>query len=384
MTSPILGILGGGQLARMTAYAAFRLGLRVHVMETFADSPAGQIAHREVVGEPADHKLLVEFASGCDVVTLESEFINEEHLVQIEHAGCALFPRAASVAKIQDKLVQKKTLRAAGIPVALFQEVNEHDDAEGFGEEMGYPFLLKARRGGYDGYGNATVAGPAEINEGWKKITKGDVECDLYAEAFVPFAKELAVMVARSRSGELVVYPLAETIQKNHICHIVSVPAQVDAAVEQAALEYARRAVEAIDGVGIFGIELFLTADGKVLVNEMAPRPHNSGHYTIEGCMTSQFENHIRAIMGWPLGSASLRAPAVAMVNILGRSNGPGNVADYAAALQHPTAHLHIYGKEEERIGRKMGHVTAMADSVQEAIAIAQEAEGAVRFGSDE
>lgn len=379
-TIPTLGILGGGQLARMTAYAAFRLGMRVHIMEKFAGSPAGQIAHKEVVGDPSDHDLLLAFASECDVVTLESEFINERHLSEIERAGHALFPRASSVARIQDKLVQKQTLLAAGVPVAPFEAVENHDGARTFGERHGYPFVLKARRDSYDGYGNATVRSADDVEAGWQKITRGDPGRQLYCEAFVDFTRELAVMVARGRDGDTAIYPVAETVQQNHICHFVTVPAGVEDEAAAKAVEYARRGVEAIDGVGIFGVELFLRADGEVLFNEMAPRPHNSGHYTIEGSVTSQFENHIRAVMGWPLGSTALRAPGVAMANILGRDAGIGTVADYPAVLAHPTAHLHIYGKEESRRGRKMGHVTALADSVEEALRVAEAAERSVEF----
>lgn len=379
-----IGILGGGQLARMTAYAAYQLGLRVHVMEKVAGSPAGQIAHREVVGDPSDHALLVEFAAACDVVTLESEFINEDHLVEIEHAGLKLYPSSGSVAKIQDKLLQKRTLEAAGIPVAPFASIDEHEQAEDFGQRHGYPYVLKARRGGYDGYGNATIKAPIGIGAGWEKITAGSKMIDLYAEEFVPFERELAVMVARSRDGSIATYPLVETVQRDHICHLVSVPARVDDEVREHALDYARRAVEAIDGVGIFGIELFVTAEGAVLVNEMAPRPHNSGHYTIEGCVTSQFENHIRAIMGWPLGSTELRAAGAAMVNILGRADESGAITDYPAVLANPRAHLHLYAKSASRKGRKMGHVTVLAESVEVAVAEAEAAERAVRFAGDE
>jgi len=377
---PTLGILGGGQLARMTAYAAFRLGMRVHIMERFAGSPAGQIAHKEVVGDPADHDLLLRFASECDAVTLESEFINETHLARIESAGHILYPRSSSVARIQDKLVQKLTLLDAGVPIAPFEGVANPDEARSFGERHGYPFVLKARRDSYDGYGNATIRSAGDIEAGWEKITRGDARREVYCEAFVDFTKELAVMVARGRDGRTVIYPVAETVQQDHICHFVMVPATVDERSARAAVDYARRGVEAIDGVGIFGVELFITADGKVLLNEMAPRPHNSGHYTIEGSVTSQFENHIRAVMGWPLGSADLRAPGVAMANILGRESGIGAVADYPAVLAHPAAHLHIYGKEESRKGRKMGHVTALAGTVEEALHIAEEAERSVQF----
>jgi 5-(carboxyamino)imidazole ribonucleotide synthase len=365
----------------MTAYAAFRLGMRVHIMEKSAGSPAGQIAHKEVVGDLSDHALLVRFASECDVVTLESEFLDEADLLEIERAGHRLYPRSHSVAQIQDKLVQKQTVEAAGVPVAPFRRAPSPDEAAAFGHEHGYPFLLKKRRGSYDGYGNATVRSPEELAAAWETLSPAASPQDLYCEAFVPFVKELAVMVARGRDGKIAVYPVVETIQENHICILVLAPAGVEQGVAQRVVEQATAAVESIDGVGIFGVELFMTADGGVLLNEMAPRPHNSGHYTIEGCTTSQFENHIRAVMGWPLGATDLRAPAVVMANILGRRNESGVVATYPDILAHPQAHLHIYGKSESRTGRKMGHITLLAGTMDEALREAQAAEAAVEFG---
>ncbi|MBC8144144.1 MAG: ATP-grasp domain-containing protein, partial [bacterium] len=261
-----------------------------------------------------------------------------------------------------------------------FASIDSHDNALEFGSLHGYPFVLKSRRNGYDGYGNATIRNADAIDEGWKKITRDADDVDLYAEDFVSFESELAVMIARGRDGSIATYPLVETVQRSHICHLVSVPARVDDDVARRAMQYACGAVEAINGVGIFGVELFVTGDGEVLVNEMAPRPHNSGHYTIEGCVTSQFENHIRAVMGWPLGSTELRAPAVAMVNILGRGDESGMLDDYPSALANPRTHVHIYGKRESRIGRKMGHVTVLADTLEQAIAEAEASEKAVRF----
>lgn len=382
---PTLGILGGGQLARMTAYAALRLGMRVHILEKFAGSPAGSIAHKEVVGTPEDHDLLRAFAAECDVVTLESEFVNEEHLVEIERAGSTLYPGSACVGKIQDKLIQKRTLEDAGIPTARFRAVEDGADAARFGDEFGYPFVLKSRRGGYDGYGNATIRSAADIAPAWERITHGELRNELYCEAFVPFVKELAIMVAGGCGGEMALYPVVETVQRNHICHTVTAPAGVPEQIVGLVNEYARRAVEAIEGVGIFGVELFLTAAGDVLVNELAPRPHNSGHYTIEGCITSQFENHIRAVMGWPLGStAILRAPGVAMVNILGRRDAAGAVANYAEVLRDPDVHVHIYGKETSRPGRKMGHITLLAPTVEQAEQRAVAAERLLQFAGSE
>ncbi len=378
---PTLGILGGGQLARMTAYAAFRLGMRVYIMEKFPGSPAGEIAHKEVVGKPEDHDLLVRFASGCNVVTLESEFIDERHLLKIERSGNVLYPTATSVAHIQDKLVQKRTLEEAGIPVTPFAAVDSVDEARAFGEQHCYPFVLKSRRGGYDGYGNATIESSSAIETGWEAIAGGRSDSELYAEAFVSFDRELAVMVVRSVSGALERYPVVETVQRNHICHLVMAPARVSDDARDRVVDCARRAVEAIEGVGVFGIEFFLCSDGTVLLNEMAPRPHNSGHYTIEGCVTSQFENHIRAIMDWPLGSTALRAPAVSMANILGDAEAPGVVSDYARVLSDPRAHLHIYGKADSRVGRKMGHVTVLGETVEQTLESAQRTADRVRFG---
>lgn len=384
---PVLGILGGGQLARMTAIAAFQMGVRVHIMESFPNSPAGSIAHKEVVGKPEDHDLLWSFASECDAVTLESEFVNEGDLAQIEAGGYRLYPTSGSVGKIQDKLVQKRTLQEAGIPVADFAGLEDAAAAERFGSEYGYPFVMKSRRGGYDGYGNATIRERGKIEEGWKRITQGELRNELYGERFVPFEKELAVMVTRGRNGETAVYPVVETVQKDHICHTVTAPARIEGRVALKALECATAAIETIEGVGVFGVELFLTSSGEILVNELAPRPHNSGHYTIEGCVTSQFENHIRAVMGWPLGSTALRANGVAMINILGRSEALGGVANYSEVLSDPDAHLHIYGKAKSRPGRKMGHITVLASSVEEAGRKGMEAEEKLRFaeaGGDE
>jgi 5-(carboxyamino)imidazole ribonucleotide synthase len=237
---------------------------------------------------------------------------------------------------------------------------------------FGYPLVLKARRDGYDGYGNATLRSADDIEAAWEKLAKGGRA--LYVEGFVPFERELAVMVARGRDGESRVYPVVETVQENHICHVVRAPAQVAPQVAQMAAAIAQQAVEAINGVGIFGVELFLIEAGFVLYNEIAPRPHNSGHYTIEGCVTSQFENHIRAVLGWPLGDVHLRLPAAVMVNILGRRNGTARPHGIKAALAVPGAHLHLYGKRDVRVGRKMGHVTVLGETVEECEILARRA----------
>ena len=374
----LVGILGGGQLARMTAEAAARLGIEVAILEKEADSPAARIAAREVVGGWADHAALQRLAEGTLAVTLENEFVDAPALDWLAARGTAVFPTGRTLAAVQDKLAQKQFMREAGVPVPEFTEVTQHEDIARAAEAWGWPVVLKARRNGYDGYGNATLRGLEDIAPACERL--GWPERSLLVEAWVPFVRELAVMVARGRGGECAVYPVVETIQQNHICHIVRAPARVTPDVAARAAETARCAVEAIGGIGVFGVELFETADGQVLYNEIAPRPHNSGHYTIEGCVTSQFENHLRAVFGLPLGSVELVAPAAVMVNLLGTRDGPARADGLAEALAVPGAHIHIYGKLASRVGRKMGHVTALGPSIEEAETRARKAAEAIQL----
>ncbi|WIG59593.1 MAG: N5-carboxyaminoimidazole ribonucleotide synthase [Ktedonobacterales bacterium] len=371
-----IGILGGGQLARMTAEAASRLGLEVAILEREPGSPAARIAAREVVGAWDDRAKLADLAADTLVVTLENEFVDAPALAELAATGVPVFPTPHTLATVQDKLEQKRFMRAAGVPVPEFIEVTSPDDIAHATEEWGWPLVLKARRNSYDGYGNATLHAADEVAPACERL--GWPQRQLFAEAWVPFTRELAVMVARGRSGATAVYPVVETVQRNHICHIVRAPAPIAPAVAARAAEIARMAVAAIDGIGVFGVELFESEDGRVLYNEIAPRPHNSGHYTIEGCVTSQFENHLRAVLSLPLGSTEMVAPAAVMVNLLGAREGPAHADGIADALAVPGAHLHIYGKLISRSGRKMGHITALATTLAEAEARAQAAADAI------
>ena len=373
-----VGIFGGGQLAQMTSQAAVQLGLEIVIFEQSADSPAGRLTQREVVGRWADPQALQTFASQCDVITLENEFVEAEILARLEAEGHTVFPRSATLALIQDKVIQKQRLAAAGLAVAGFQAVANIAQAESLASEWGWPLLLKARRNGYDGYGNATLREAQDLEPAWERLSKGGRS--LFFEQFIPFERELAVMVVRGRAGELATYPVVETIQREHICHVVRAPAELAPAVAHAATQLAVAAIEAIDGVGVFGVELFLLPGDLLLLNEIAPRPHNSGHYTIEACETSQFENHLRAILGWPLGPTELLAPAAVMVNVLGSFAGPLPPAPASEALAIPGAHVHLYGKREVRRGRKMGHVTALGASLAEAEKIARRAAELVKL----
>jgi 5-(carboxyamino)imidazole ribonucleotide synthase len=364
-----IGIFGGGQLAQMLTQAAIGLGLETVIFERTPDSPAGRLTQREIVGAWEDPALAAQFAAQCDLITLENEFVDAGMLAALEAQGKIVAPTAAAVGLVQDKLVQKQRLAAAGLAVAPFQAVATPDDVVQAACAFGWPVLLKARRNGYDGYGNATLHSAADVPAAWERLSRGGGL--LMVEAFVPFERELAVMIVRSRAGAAARYPVVETVQEQHICRIVRAPARIGPAQAAAASDLAAAAVAAVDGTGIFGVELFALADGRVLVNELAPRPHNSGHYTIEGCVTSQFENHLRAVLGWPLGQTDLRTPAAVMVNILGRRNGPAPADALQAALAVPGAHIHLYGKREVRIGRKMGHVTALGATLAEAEAVA-------------
>lgn len=375
-----LGIVGGGQLARMLAQAAFRLGCDVFVLEKDRHSPAANLATRTILGDWDDPDSLIDLGRRVDVVTLENEFVASEALAVLEKSGHRLYPSAACVRMVQDKLTQKKAMETAGLPVPRFIEVSSPGDVAKALEEFGSPVVLKKRRNGYDGKGNATIEDASSIAEAWEKLGGGKNE--LYVEAFCPFERELAIMIVRGRDGGVATYPLVETVQRNHICHTVTAPAALPAKERAEAERIARAAVETIKGVGAFGVELFLGKDQRVLVNELAPRVHNSGHYTIEACRTSQFENHVRAVLGWPLGSPEMIVPGAVMINLLGAGLGDGTPLDLKNALAVDGAHVHVYGKAAARFERKMGHVTATGATREEAMERASRAAGAIAFGA--
>jgi len=392
-----LGILGGGQLARMLLQAATALGLDVAVMEQAADSPAGRLTRHEVVGAWDDEEALRRLADLTRTVILENEFVPARSLYLLEGWGVTVVPDRTALAVTQDKLHQKARLDEAGLPLPPFRPVGGADDIREAARDWGWPLLLKRRRNGYDGYGNRVVRGPSAIDEAMAAL-QGPMHRPadrraLLVEAYVPFERELAVMVARGQgqtsatvSGDEAdetdeatakaeadarLYPVVETIQRNGICHQVRAPAALPDDVAARAAWLARAAVEALGLRGVAGVELFLAADGGLTINELAPRVHNSGHYSIEACGASQFENAVRAALGWPLGDASMVAPAAAIVNLLGAADSPARVQGLEHALAVPGAHVHLYGKRQSRPGRKMGHVTALGATPDEAMATA-------------
>jgi 5-(carboxyamino)imidazole ribonucleotide synthase len=375
-----LGIIGGGQLARMTAMAALPLGCEVIVLERNPHSPAARLSPDSMVGDWNEPATLLKFAERCDVITLENEFVDAGALAALEKADHKIFPSAACIAVTQDKLAQKQALQNAGLAVPKFHAVNSPAEIISATKDFGWPLLLKTRRNGYDGKGNFTVRSEADVAAGWQILGGG--KNDLFVEAFWHFSRELAVIVTRGQDGETVVYPVVETIQRNHVCHVVKAPAEISEQVAARATEMARHALEAVGGVGSFGVEMFLSKNGEIAINELAPRVHNSGHYTIEACGCSQFENHVRAVLGWPLGNPLMVAPAAVMVNLLGREKASGQPLGLENALRQTGARVHIYGKLISGAGRKMGHVTVLENSVEEALAIADRAAKEICFGA--
>ena len=341
-----LGILGGGQLGRMTAQAATDLGVDVVIAEKHGRSPAARVAAAEVVfdGTWGDETALARLAERAPIITLENEFVDAGVLRRLEALGSLVLPGPDAVGTVQDKLLQKTALAEAGLALPPFAAVESAADVMRLAERLGWPLVVKARRDGYDGYGNRLVRAAEAVPEALASL--GAPARALYVEGFVRFERELAVIVVRGREGECVTYPVVESRQhpERQVCEVVLAPGDVPAAVAEAADETALRAVEAVGGVGTFGVELFLIPDGAVLVNELAPRPHNSGHYSIEACVTSQFANHVRAVLGLPLGDPSLRAPAAAMVNLLGTGGPPPDRAAFARALVEADAFVHLYG----------------------------------------
>lgn len=361
-----LGFLGAGQLARMSALQAFRFGIQVAV---YSDRPENEpvqfMTPYSTSGSFSSVEDMVAFAKECDVITLENEFISSAILKKVqEKSGTPIFPSPDSFALIENKLIEKQTFEDAGIPVTPYQLVRSEDDLKEFGEDYGWPYLLKSSKGGYDGYGNETVKDLKSAKQAFEKLG-GNKGRDIVAEAFVDFTNEIAVQVARNETGT-VVYPCCETVQKDHICVAVLSPAPVDEHFREKAQELAVKATEAIDGKGIFAFEFFLTKEGKVLLNESAPRPHNSGHYTIEGTVASQFENHVRAVLGLPLGSPKMKAPAVAMINLLGTHKRPAQTDEIFEGFEQEDGHLHVYGKVQSKVGRKMAHYTLLGQSLEE------------------
>ncbi len=373
---PTVGIVGAGQLARMMAQAAIPLDIRIVLLAADAGDGAAQVVPDLLVGSPDDPHAVRALAERCDVITFDHELVDPEVLAALESEGNVVAPSSACMALAQNKRRQRRELGEAGFPVPAFTDVDGLEQALDFAASHGWPIVLKASRGGYDGRGVWVARSPSDVEAIWHDATDGGLV--LLAEELLPLDLELAVLVARSDSGEIVVYPPVETVQRDGICVELRVPARVDESLSLRATSMAKEIADRIGIVGIMAVEFFVSR-GEILVNELAPRPHNSGHWSIEGAATSQFEQHLRAVLDWPLGSTALTAPAVTTLNLLGE----GEVADPRArvpdALRASGAHVHFYGKAA-RPGRKIGHVTAVGNDLESTHASALAASDAL-FG---
>ena len=346
-----VGILGGGQLARMMALAGAPLGLRFLVMDTAPDACAGQFAPL-LVGDYRDESALAEFASKVDVATFDFENVPAESAEWLAQR-VPVFPNPRALAVAQDRLVEKSLFRELGIPVGAFADVGGLDALRSEVDRLGGACILKTRRLGYDGKGQFRIKSPADVDAAWQALGAQAGTVGLIVEAFIPFERELSVVAVRGRDGEFRTWPLTENWHVDGVLSASLAPAQVDAVLVEAAYAHARRLAESLDYVGVFAREVFYR-DGELLANEMAPRVHNSGHWTIEGAETSQFQNHLRAVLGLPLGETRTLGHACML-------NWIGEMPDAGSVLQEAGGHWHDYGKEP-RAGRKVGHATLRAD----------------------
>ncbi|MBP0002043.1 MAG: 5-(carboxyamino)imidazole ribonucleotide synthase [Cyanobacteria bacterium SID2] len=364
-----VGIIGGGQLAWMMAKEAPSLGLQVVVQTPHSDDPAVELATETVFAEIADAKATATLAEKCDAITFENEFVDLEELSKLADRGVCFRPHLSALKPLLDKYHQRCFLRDWGLPVPQFFKL---EPTETRPAECSFPLVMKARRHGYDGQGTAIVSTQSEFDAVWQRWGNPSI----LVEAFVPFDRELAAIAARNRAGEFAIYPIVETQQEAQVCRRVIAPAHLsDTAIAQCH-SIAKTLLEKLEVVGLFGIELFLTRDEKILVNEIAPRTHNSGHFSLDACETSQFAQLLRVVSDRPLGSTAMKSNAAVMVNLLGYEVSRSDYREKRSAMEAiPNATVYWYGKTESRPGRKLGHVTVLVENPSIAMEIARSIE---------
>jgi len=367
----VIGVMGGGQLGRMFAIAARRMGYRIHTFSPDEDTPTGQLADREVSASYDDAEAVRDFARGIDVLTFEFENVPAQ---TIEWAGefCEVRPSAGVLHVCQDRLREKQFLSLGGFPIGNFTHVTGLEDLTKSVKIIGIPSILKTAAFGYDGKGQRKIEFRDDLAEAWAPF-EGSAAV---LEQFVRFSKEISVIVARGFDGRMVAYPVCENLHRHHILDVTMVPAAIPSEVESEARALAAGIAERLELVGLLAVEMFLLANGKLLVNEVAPRPHNSGHFSFDASVTSQFEQQLRAVCGLPLGSTESFRPA-AMANLLGDLWAYGE-PDWVAAAAMPDVKIHLYGKSDPRPGRKMGHLVAFGGGSEEAAHRAQAARAAL------
>lgn len=364
-TKQKIGIIGGGQLGKMMILEAKKMGFYVTILDPTKKCPAHSIADQHLIADFDDREAIRKLAEKSDLITYEFEHIGVEVLKELESEGYKIYPTARSLEIIQNKYHQKNVLKQDKIAVPDFLKVTNPTEIREAAEEFGYPLMLKSCTGGYDGKGNALIDNPDEVEKAFQELGAG--KNPLMAEKYIPFEKEISIIAARGLNKEMKVYPIGENDHRNNILYETKVPAEIPAELKKEAEEFAKEVLKVFEGIGIFCVEMFVAESGELLVNEIAPRPHNSGHYTIEGCVTSQFEQHVRAITGLPLGDTSLLRPTV-MRNILGSGEeGKSEVVGLEPALAVEGVKIHIYQKTISRPGRKMGHLTVTAASLDRA-----------------
>jgi len=367
-----LGIIGGGQLGKIMSQKAKKMGFHVTILDPTYNCPAAQVSDKHIVADFYDNIKLEQLVQESDVTTFELEHVDTTILKELYDNGHNIHPSPYVMELIQNKYKQKKLLDEKGIPTSAYKDVKTKKDLSAFG----FPVVQKAKLGGYDGQGVQVLKSEEEVNE-------KAIKTESFIEEMVDIDKELAVLVARNIEGEIKCYPVVEMLfdDRVNICDSVMAPARVNKEVEEKAVQISIDSIKALDGVGIFGVELFLTKSGKVLLNEIAPRPHNSGHYTVEACATSQFEQIIRAVTNLPLGSTKLISPAV-MVNLLGEEGYAGEpfIEGIHDALEIPELSFHFYGKTYTKPFRKMGHVTVLDDDINKALEKANKAKDILKI----
>lgn len=362
-----IGVLGGGQLGRMMALAGSAMGYRFVALDPTPDAPCGQVAE-QIVAAYNDREAARELARRADVITYEFENVDADVAAMLMSESYV--PQGSELLyTTQHRLREKRAIEAAGVRVAPYSEIRSSEELRAAAEKFGLPCVLKTAMGGYDGKGQWVIRSFDEIDEAYETLSRAGVE--LVLEQFIKFDKELSVIAARSPQGEIKAFPAAENIHIENILHLSIVPARIAESVQQEAEKLAMKIAEGLGVVGLIAVELFLTADGELFVNELAPRPHNSGHYTMEACRTSQFEQHVRAVCNLPLGDTQLLTPVV-MVNVLGQHVEPllARMAkhDEAASRLNVAPKVHLYGKKDAVHKRKMGHVNVLAGDVQQAL----------------
>jgi 5-(carboxyamino)imidazole ribonucleotide synthase len=376
-----VGVIGGGQLGKMIAHEARRMSLKVIVLDPTEGCPASRIADEQIVADFKDESAIMKLAEKCDVLTYEIELANSAALKELEEKSYPIRPAPETLRIIQNKYRQKSFLKKHRIPVPDFALVRSEGHLQELCKKFGFPAMLKTCEDSYDGRGNFLITSESKVHEAFNYFAGR--ECML--EKFVPFTKEISIMIARNPSGQIESFPVAENVHRNNILDTTTVPARIGRKVELKAKRTAERTMKVLHGAGIFGIEMFVTKKGDVLINEIAPRPHNSGHYTNEACSVSQFEQHLRAVLDLPLSKPELLSPAV-MINILGHENssGPYAVKGLTKLMKVPGVKLYIYGKKTAKPRRKLGHITATGRTVKEALARAAKARKAIELVSAE